>query len=219
MADLLRNINLPGIFTQKEQAPAPLDPKIQALRQRWFLVIDPEMTPLAIPLKIERGVLTIEVKEMYPAIVYSLGLLRNRINQIFPEIPIHSISLTLKEVALDPNLKCKAYDSSVEEHPLYFPPQPLRPPGIPEDLKEPQETKTSALDTFNYWIKAMEIRNSNLPTCPDCNMAANPGELERWKRCTFCESTRVSKLQKPGAQPFSTKPYLRDKSAALATLK
>lgn len=44
----------------------------------------------------------------------------------------------------------------------------------------------TVVEQFSAWAKACQLRDRSLPRCPRCHSPTPPGELSRWKMCSFC---------------------------------
>ncbi|UOO10648.1 MULTISPECIES: DUF721 domain-containing protein [unclassified Synechocystis] len=148
--------------------------RYQLVKEAWQKVIDPRFHDCTKPLGIQREVLTVAV--ISPALAQNLQLQRiNLLAQLNRELPEPLADLRFSPLHWHQQHSGKPPEASA--------PMPRPAPPSPGDRREKVTSATEALD---QWLTTLKRRAEVLQPCPQCGSAVNPGEIERWGRCSVC---------------------------------
>ncbi|QUS61124.1 DUF721 domain-containing protein [Synechocystis sp. PCC 7338] len=148
--------------------------RYQLVKEAWQKVIDPRLQDCTKPLGIQRSVLTVAV--ISPALAQNLQLQRiNLLAKLNREL-----TEPLEDLRFSPLHWHQQHSGKLPEASAPMP----RPAPLP--LGDRREKVTSAAEALEKWLTTLKERAQVFQPCPQCGSAVNPGEIERWGRCSVC---------------------------------
>ncbi|MBW4559733.1 MAG: DUF721 domain-containing protein [Mojavia pulchra JT2-VF2] len=158
----------------------------QCLLQCWAEVVGVVVAAHTRPLSIQRDVLRVATSSAAWAqnLTFKRQTLILKLNEKLPT-PLGDIRFSTAGWQSPPEERKQQPSILPHEHPSYL----GDASSSPQNVTPPEMNAKAA---FGRWAKAKQVRSHGLPLCPQCESPTPPGELQRWRVCSFCAAKELS---------------------------
>lgn len=180
---VLRDVGEPSQFLGKRSS------HFQQVLQHWSSIVGADLALHTRPHRLDRQVLKVATSSAVWA--QNLQFERHRLRLKILE----QVNLDLKDIQFstaywqmptptDQSLASTQEQQEWQNHPSRIVVQSGLTVQRGRILGNPERRTVAA--QFSAWATACQLRNRSLPRCPRCQSPTPPGELSRWKMCSFC---------------------------------
>lgn len=175
---VLRGVGEPSQFLSQRSA------QFQQVLHHWPSIVGADLALHTRPHRLDRQVLKVATSSAVWA--QNLQFERHRLRVKILE----RVNLDLKEIQFStaywqmPSSSELSLASAQEQQAWHN--HPSRVSALPGLSGLDSPSGRSLGDQFSAWARACQLRDRSLPRCPRCQSPTPPGELNRWKMCSFC---------------------------------
>ena len=178
-----------GTITQQQRSSA-----FQHIVQHWPTLIGAALIPHTRPHRLDRHILQVATSNSVWA--QHLQFERHHLAKKIAE----QLNISLKEIHFSTahwsEVSIAPTDlGSVQEHRIWqaHPSRMVSPPPAiasrSSSIVPPHVTPSQCVRAqFEAWARMCQTQYQHWPRCPHCQSPTPPGELKRWKMCSFCMS-------------------------------